>query len=429
MIIVDEAAFITPDLFLQVIVPVLKQTGTVFIGLTTPENMNAPIMQIYNTRDANGDFIIPSIRIGQICAECQRLSRICTHEDNALAAGSSQAKTAKYQLLYANQALFMQEMFGQASRSGTDYFQASWLANLLEKPVVNLKKSPGIHMLDMVMVTIDPAMSGPCEWGLCACIYNVFDETQNIIQLDKIRIGYTSEANVKAWLSKIITSIRLRYEHLPIIIACEAGPVGSSIQVAECIHQLIQEGKAYKCHILFGNTGKPGVPKTPEITDEMASTTRQLLQNNKVNFTSDFCTSSEGFTPEGMKEQYATHLLNFIVNEEKKREDGTFQMKLHGKAAGNDDLAVAIIMNYRWYVVFKTTMDPRYNKAKLAMPQQIINRHVKLHAPTNVDILTTSGMTTKGTTVSDRQNRTALQKFLDFKDEQHARRRIQGMLT
>jgi hypothetical protein len=422
LIIVDEAAFISEDLFLQVIVPVLKQSGTVFIGLTTPENMNAPIMQIYNTRDENGDFIIPSIRIGQICAECQRLSRICTHEDNALAAGSSHSKTAKYQRLYTNQALFMQEMFGQASRSGMDYFQAAWLANLLEKPPVDLRVSPGVSMLDMIMITIDPAMGGSCEWGLCACIYNVFDQTQNIIQLEKVKIDFVSEANVKAWLSKILTSIRLRYEYLPIVIACESGPLGSAIQVSSCIFQLIQEGRAHRCYMMYGNTGKPAIVKTPEITDEMASTTRQLLENNKVNFTKDFCTCSEGHTSESMKQQYASQLLNFISNEEKKQQDGSVKTKLHGKAAGNDDLAVAIIMSYRNYVVFKTSADPRYNAAKLLMPKQIVNLYVRLHAPTNEDLLKTSAMTERGTTISHHETQSHLQRYLAYEEQKKYKR-------
>lgn len=231
---------------------------------------------------------------------------------------------------------------------------------------------------------------------------------------------------MKAWLFRIVSSIRLRYEQLPIVLACEAGPLGSAVQVASCIFQLLQENKLYRCYMMYGNTGQPGVVKTPAITDEMASTTRQLLQNNKVNFTSDFCTCSTNYTSEGMKQQYATHLLNFIVNEGKPKEDGTMVTKLHGKAAGNDDLAVAIIMNYRWYVVFKTSHDPRYNQAKLFMPPQVVNRHVQLQAPSDDDLLTTSATTTKGTTISDRENLTALQKFMEYKEKEEIKKKMGG---
>ena len=83
-------------------------------------------------------------------------------------------------------------------------------------------------------------------------------------------------------------------------------------------------------------------------------------------------------------------------------------------------------MNYRNYVVFKTTPDPRYNQAKLFMPKNIVNRYVRLHAPTNDDMLATSGMTTRGTTISDQQTRTALQKFLEHKEQEALKRNING---
>ncbi len=346
-------------------------------------------MQIYNTKDpATGEFIIPSIRIGQICAECQRLQRICTHEENTTAAGTSARKTAKFQFLYGNkQQLFMQEMFGEAGNNDRTLFESSWTANLLEKP---LKK---IHQLvDLIMVSIDPAQGGACEWGMTACIYDIFDRTQNIVHLDAHRIVPASPANIKAWLARVFESIQSRYPGKPIVVACEAAPLIAAENIASYINELIQEGRVYNIHMLYQDNGSPGVPKTNENTQLMVTMTRELLQNNRVNFAKDFRTTSITHTNVTIQQELGKQLGQFTVRAKVSNEfDRQMKICINGKGGGNqDDLGVSYIMNYYWYVKVMSSFHPRYEVFKNMSRSWRKNDYVRIYAPSDLELETTS---------------------------------------
>ena len=380
-IILDEANFIKLRTIKEAIFPVAQQDYTIFIGLTTPQGQDNEVTRLFNTKDKEGNVIITAIRIGKPCDACREKQILCTHVENATAEGLSRKKRQLFQCFYEGEMhIAMREFTGETSDDSRILFEQKWLLSLLRRHVY-----PTRAPLDFLMVSIDPAQGGTCEWGFCACYYDSTRNTQVIVQLDAERIQPATPSNVTHWLFTSLNSLRSRhpaFSRIPIVIACESAPKAMCETIAEYVQQMNNAGNFQNVHLMTETPeNRPGVLKTETNTQDMVRYTRQLLENNQVFFADTFGTSLLGQSEEDAKKHLLSQLTNFKIRfEETNRPDGVRKARMDGKTGGrNDDLAVAYIMNVYWYFMFMMSTKAEYVEIR-KQSRHWRSRHVAIEA-------------------------------------------------
>jgi hypothetical protein len=378
MCILDEGLFMNPNIILTVVLPIFQQEGSCVVVLSTPAGEDAPCTKLFNTKNPKtGKTIFLIVRIGKGCDACRAKKILCMHVESATGEGLSRKKREILQSFYAgDEERAMQEFQGDTAASGFHVFPASSLLELVAKDA-----APIMPPIDLILVSIDPAGGGKCEWGLCACYYDTVSKIQVVVQLDANRIDDPSPAYIRQWIYASLSHIRIidpSFASVPIIIACESAPATISDQIAEHINTLMAEGLLQNIHMMRQiPNNRPGVPKTPQNTQDMARYSSLLIGNGQVFLSEKYCTSVLGKTREMARLEWITQLNNF-----KKRKipnkAGGFHIELNGKGGGkNDDLGVAYVMNFYWYLEFMNSTNTDY----LAIKRQSSNwrdGHVKI---------------------------------------------------
>jgi hypothetical protein len=79
IVILEEAAFIKPECFFQVAVPLLLVAGTVLIGISTPSDEDNYFSELMQLKDHLGRDLFLNIFVGLMCASCQKRGKKCNH--------------------------------------------------------------------------------------------------------------------------------------------------------------------------------------------------------------------------------------------------------------------------------------------------------------------------------------------------------------
>ncbi len=365
MIIVDEGNFIKPDVYLQSIFPVVQGKNIVLIILTTPLGQDNETTRLFNTKDDDGKPIIRAVRIGRSCDACREARTLCTHVENATGEGLSKRKRKAFMNFYADQMhVAMREYTGETSDDSVEIYKKEWIQRLLRR-----KPFETPALIDMLFVSIDPAQGGSCEWGFCACYYDVLTNMQVIVQLDGPQIDDVTPNLLMEWLRESINHLRRRspsFATIPIVIACEGAPIVISRQLQFYVTMLIQERSIFNVHIMREMPGDaPGVPKTAVNTRHMVEFSAHLLENDQVAFSDVFGSAISGIARD-MALREKTKFLQQLVNVKirmtpSQRQDGLPKARIDGKGGGmNDDVAVSWIMNYYWYLQFMKSSRTSY---------------------------------------------------------------------
>lgn len=335
------------------------------IILTTPLGQDNETTRLFNTKDDDGKPIIRAVRIGRSCEACRQARTLCTHVENATGEGLSKRKRKAFMNFYADQMhVAMREYTGETSDDSVEIYKKEWLQRLLRR-----KPFETPRLIDLLFVSIDPAQGGACEWGFCACYYDVLTNMQVVVQLDGPQIDDVTPNHLMEWLRESINHLRRRsssFATIPIVIACEGAPIVISRHLQFYVTMLIQERSIFNVHIMREMPGDaPGVPKTAVNTRHMVEFSAHLLENDQVAFSDVFGSALSGAAAEiALREK--TKFLQQLVNVKirmtpSQRQDGLPKARIDGKGGGmNDDVAVAWIMNYYWYLQFMQSMRTEY---------------------------------------------------------------------
>lgn len=360
-----------------VCLPVFQQKNACIVGLSTPSGQDTSCTKFFNTKDKEtGRTIFLIVRIGKPCDKCRAKRVLCIHNEHATGEGLSRKKRSVLQNFFeGDEQSAMQEFQGEAADNGSPIFLPVYVERLLKRPGY-----PTPPLVDMIMVSIDPAKGGSCEWGLTACYYDTIECVQVILQLDNQVLKDISSASKQKWLETAIQNIRLidqRFTSIPILIACEAdSDIGD--QLAEQLQHLIVKGVLYNTHMMreYGND-RPGVLKDKFVTQDMSRYTQMLLENGQVFFSEQYTTSVLGRTREDARRDFFKQMPNWrkrkIVTQ-----TGSFTIRIDGKVGGqNDDLMVSYVMNFYWYLQFMASTKTCYDPIK-AQSAHWRHRHVTI---------------------------------------------------
>ena len=70
----------SPDMFFQVVVPLIGVKNTALLAITTPQSGHSYFKDLMNLKGADGEALFLCIRIGMVCASCTKHKRACNHK-------------------------------------------------------------------------------------------------------------------------------------------------------------------------------------------------------------------------------------------------------------------------------------------------------------------------------------------------------------
>jgi hypothetical protein len=304
---------------------------------------------------------------------------MCPHEESVVSEGISSDKQRKFQNFYRhNSDLYAQEYGGMVSNSTRYCFSPEYLKLLNQR-----KHYPVKGPVDMIMVTIDPAGGGRNEWAFCACYYDTTINMQIIIQTDGLCIKNPAPSEISDWLRRSVEHVRRLHPAFvtpPILIACENAPLTVSNALAEFVGYLTESRIIQNVHMMYevGADKGPGVPKNARNTEDMVRYANMLITNEQVCFSEVYSSCAPEKSPHDAKFEFINQLANFKPGLIRVTPDGTHVYKLHGKHGGkNDDMGVAYIMQYYWYILAMTTENSRYAFIRNYVHPRALN-HVRI---------------------------------------------------
>ena len=179
IIVIDEAAHISLDLFYETIVPILELTNTALLAISTPLDEFNYYSKLVEQKDENGDPFFKTIKAGRVCDDCMRLPYDqmikCDHVPDG-AHWKNPHKLKRLKVLYeGDEARAARELGGIPASDFTACFQKPDIEKLYTNPHITTTRMP-----DCLYLTVDPNGGGASDMG---CASGYFDGNDLVVSV------------------------------------------------------------------------------------------------------------------------------------------------------------------------------------------------------------------------------------------------------
>jgi hypothetical protein len=206
VIVLDEAAFISKDLFYKVIGPITTMKMTSFIALSSPSDPNNFFSRLIRAKDRYGRQLMRYCDYQLLCEDCAKLEDQeeqlkCDHVKPA-ATWINQEKVQRMQdLLATDPATALQELKGVIADTNIPCFDRKALDVAFSlPPLISTTRPP------FVFITTDPSGGGVSQLAVCASYYdsdlNYVVRTQHVLFTQRLLQVSESLNNVVLSVSK-----------------------------------------------------------------------------------------------------------------------------------------------------------------------------------------------------------------------------------
>jgi hypothetical protein len=160
----EEAAFLSEEVFGQVIIPLLEMDTTALIAISTPQDSLNFYSKMFDMKDKHGETFFNTIRIGLICAKCQKSDNptACTHMKKVIPPWKSAEKLEMVTALYGvKKDLMARESMGMVTADQSSVFPMVWINKFLLRNNSKFPTSP-----EFIFCACDPSGGGASEMAL-----------------------------------------------------------------------------------------------------------------------------------------------------------------------------------------------------------------------------------------------------------------------
>ena len=160
----EEAAFLSEEVFGQVIIPLLEMDTTALIAISTPQDDLNFYSKMFEMKDMKGEFFFNTMKIGLVCPKCQTSKNptACTHMKDVVPPWKSADKLEMVKALYGvRKDLLARESMGLITQDQSSVFKMSWINNFLKRNDVPLLQAPKV-----IFTSCDPSGGGKSEMGI-----------------------------------------------------------------------------------------------------------------------------------------------------------------------------------------------------------------------------------------------------------------------
>jgi hypothetical protein len=164
----EEAAFLSEEVFGQVIIPLLEMDTTALIAISTPQDDLNFYSKMFEMKDKNGDFFFNTMKIGLICPKCEKSDNptACSHMKNIVPPWKSADKLEMVKALYGvKKDLLARESMGLVTNDQSSVFKMQWITAFLARCSTAVQGTPSI-----VFTACDPSGGGKSEMGLISFV-------------------------------------------------------------------------------------------------------------------------------------------------------------------------------------------------------------------------------------------------------------------
>ena len=172
LIVLEEAAFISTDVWTEVVLPVMQLGSTGVVGISTPLDAGNFFSHVINCKDAQGNYVFETLRLSAACVQCTETLEDpsqCPHTKLERPQWQSDAQVEKVKALYGgNDKLMRQELMAIISTDDAGAFNKRFITHLFTRDRQHVPPE-GFN----VFIGIDPNAAGASKYSIVsAMVYN-----------------------------------------------------------------------------------------------------------------------------------------------------------------------------------------------------------------------------------------------------------------
>ncbi|MHA1682406.1 MAG: hypothetical protein ACTSUE_15825 [Promethearchaeota archaeon] len=189
MIVIDEAAHTSRDLFYRVILPVHYVRRTALVAISSPVDADNWFSRLMNMKDANGEPLIFSSSVQVVCKACRKLEPKemikCRHVKEANPRHKDKTKRSRFDQAYDEEGLTdqnLQENYGESTTPRNCAFQGDWLEYAFDHTKskrVPVRKEDIQVRIKEIIVCIDPNGGGLNQTAIVIGYFN--EGSRNVV--------------------------------------------------------------------------------------------------------------------------------------------------------------------------------------------------------------------------------------------------------
>lgn len=330
LLILEEAAFIDTQLFLEVVVPLLQMETCSLIAISTPQSGSNYYSELFTLKGPDNKPFFTTIRIGMACKVCEAkgVAESCTHQASIRPPWQSEEKSDLMQALYGSRTdLLNREVKGLITNNKDAVYDQDMVDRAMKRELVINTAS-----VNSVLTACDPNGGGTSEM----CLISLTFYQGNLVVLAMDAEPVKGHAEIRTLLVKHVNGVLQTYPHAEIALAVENN-LGNE---ASHMREMMRKYHRVKC--LFEHAGLAGVRTTAARKELFVGELERHFATNTLGFAS-------GMLGKGRKDTLRTQLLNFKkITRTNVR--GITSFSYTGKGAGPDDMALTLSLGAYWIV-------------------------------------------------------------------------------
>jgi hypothetical protein len=200
VIILEEAAYIDPELFQKVIVPLMMMRHTAVIGISSPSDENNYASILAEVKTPDGEFVFLTISVGLFCEECKKnpTGERCPHIRQRLPDHRSAKGLIVAEALIQNEQDRNQELHGIIGAK--QHLFQRWMPQFEKRDPFHIRES-----VELIHSYIDPAANGDAsDFVVCSGAH---------LQGKTVIVGLDEFESVTSNLEGFDGPIAMMYEH------------------------------------------------------------------------------------------------------------------------------------------------------------------------------------------------------------------------
>lgn len=360
IIILEEAGFVSEDLFYEGIAPLLGVVGTSVIGISTPPTEDDNYyLELFEVKDPDtGKPIFNTIKIERLCPKCKEEGNDeCPHMKHTLPKWKSKRLERQLAAIYGtNKLRYMREILGVHVTTSMAAFDKKDVANFIDRPYMELD-----YMPRFVFLTIDPSGGGQgsdTSWTITSYTHGY----QSVLILgagtiDNSTLGTDREAQIISQHANRVRSRNPKLNESTIFVV--------TIESNHCYHRSVGLVQGFR-HLFVGNyylisedsskQDRPGVWVTHEDKHRFVARLSSYLSTNNIAVSKHYLSNRSSGVD---KDPVLITLYEQIRKYKRKRLDprnvdfNDPRYTFSGKSSGvKDDIVTSLMIGLYWSGVF-----------------------------------------------------------------------------
>ena len=229
----EEAAFMSMDVFFEIVTPLLEMQQTALIAISTPQDATNFYSELFELKDADGEELFNTMRVSLICDACMESEHPerCTHREHLIPPWKSTAKLKMVKDIYGDQTQLLQrESMGVITEDASSVFPQDHVEWIFKQPV----GPPPTLQPSILFCVCDPTGGGNSR--MCLITFMLYRNAVYIVAMDAKRAnGFMA---IRETLMQHIWRVRKMFRRVHIHFICESNMGQEASHMAAMLNEV-----------------------------------------------------------------------------------------------------------------------------------------------------------------------------------------------